>query len=93
MPNQKHTFSPRTLLNLYYYNIEFGEGKGAFAKNNGSVGPEHVPPLAIWCRRLARVQRAHPSGEERDFSEFECGVVVGARRAALTISQPANFLP
>jgi len=31
-------------------------------------------------------------GEKRDLSDFECGMVVGARRAGLSISETAALL-
>ncbi len=46
----------------------------------------------MWWRRLAEVQTEHQNGEERDLSDFERGMVAGARRAALSISKTADLL-
>ncbi len=35
----------------------------------------------MWWKRLAEVQTEHQNGEERDLSDFERGMVVGARWA------------
>ncbi len=47
------------------------------------------------CRHLDVVkttQTEHQNGEERDLSDFERGMVVGARRADLSISETADLL-
>ncbi len=46
----------------------------------------------MWWRRLAEVETEHQNGEERDLSDFERGMVVGARRTGLSISQTADLL-
>ncbi len=46
----------------------------------------------MWWRRLAEVQTEHQNGEERDLSDFERGMVVGVRRAGLSISETADLL-
>ncbi len=46
----------------------------------------------MWWRRLAEVQTEHQNGEEKDLSDFERGMVVGARRTGLSISQTADLL-
>ncbi len=47
----------------------------------------------MWWRRLAEVQTEHQNGEENgDLSDFERGMVVGARRAGLSISKTADLL-
>ncbi len=43
----------------------------------------------MWWRRLAEVQTEHQNG---DLSDFERGMVVGARWADLSISQTADLL-
>ncbi len=43
----------------------------------------------MWWRRLAEVQTEHQKGDLRD---FERGMVVGARRAVLSISETADLL-
>ncbi len=46
----------------------------------------------MWWRWLSEVQTEHEHGEERDLSDFERGMVVGARRAGLSISKTADLL-
>ncbi len=46
----------------------------------------------MWWRRLAEVQTEHQNGEERGLSDFERGMVVGDRRAGLSISKTADLL-
>ncbi len=46
----------------------------------------------MWWRRLAEVQTERQNGEERDLSDSERGMVVGARRTDLSISQTADLL-
>ncbi len=46
----------------------------------------------MWWRRLAEVQTDHQNGEEEDLSDFERGMVVGARWAGLSISKTADLL-
>ncbi len=46
----------------------------------------------MWWRRLAEVQTEHQNGEERGFKWLERGMVVGARRAGLRISETADLL-
>ncbi len=46
----------------------------------------------MWWRRLAEVQTEHQNGEEGDLSDFERGMVVGDRRAGLSISKTADLL-
>ncbi len=46
----------------------------------------------MWWRRLAEVQTEHQNGEERGLSDFERGMVVGARRTDLSISETADLL-
>ncbi len=46
----------------------------------------------MWWRRLAEVQTEHQNGEERDLSDFECGMVVGTKRADLSIWKTADLL-
>jgi len=45
----------------------------------------------MW-RRLAEVQTEHQNGEERDLSDFKSGMVDGARRAGLSISETPDVL-
>ncbi len=45
----------------------------------------------MWWRRLAELQTEHQNGEERDLSDFERGMVVGARRAGLSISKTVIY--
>ncbi len=46
----------------------------------------------MWWRRLAEGQAEYQNGEERDLSDFEHGIVVGARRAGLSISETDDLL-
>ncbi len=46
----------------------------------------------MWWRRLAEVQTEHQNGEERGLSDFERGMVVGDRRAGLSILKTADLL-
>ncbi len=46
----------------------------------------------MWWRGLAEVQTEHQNGRKRDLSDFEHGMVVGARRAGLSISKTADLL-
>ncbi len=47
----------------------------------------------MWWRRLAEVQTEHQNGEESGFKWLsECGMVVGARRTGLSISETADLL-
>ncbi len=46
----------------------------------------------MWWRWLAEVQTEHQNGEERDLSDFKRGIVIGARRAGLSISKTADLL-
>ncbi len=46
----------------------------------------------MWWRRLAEVQTEHQNGEERDLRDSERGMVVGARRTGLNISETADLL-
>ncbi len=45
----------------------------------------------MWWRRLAEVQTEHQNEEERGLSDFERRMVVGARRAGLSISKTADL--
>ncbi len=45
----------------------------------------------MWWRRHAEVQTEHQHEEEGDLSDFERGMVVGARRAGLSISKTAGI--
>ncbi len=46
----------------------------------------------MWWRRLAEVQTEHQMGKKEDLSDFERGMVVGARRDGLSISKTADRL-
>ncbi len=47
----------------------------------------------MWWRRLAEVQTEHQNGEERGFKWlYMTGMVVGVRRAVLSISETADLL-
>ncbi len=41
---------------------------------------------------MKTTQTEHQNGEERDLRDFEHGMVVGARRAGLSISETADLL-
>ncbi len=48
--------------------------------------------IQMWWRRLAEDHIEHQNGEEREFKWLGLGMVVGARRAGLSISKTADLL-
>ncbi len=46
----------------------------------------------MWRRRHAEVQTEYQNGKKGDLSDVERGMVVGARRTGLSISQTADLL-
>ncbi len=46
----------------------------------------------MWWRWLAEVQTEHQNGKKGDLSDFERGMVVGARRTGLSIKKTADLL-